>query len=169
MNQKTNQGALYWIPVITRNRGDDCLYIDELPGFLVPFTAPTANDELAELVLLSDNWDGQGAPAPKTGSLEFASQILKAGREYGLQPLSVSPSAIGGVGITYAAGTREVFVEARNVGRIYSLFSEANGDDPEFLRVEIGEINEYFNRVSQYLHADPIAPVYDNICFESIT
>jgi len=81
-------------------------------------------DKLASLRVLKDGWNGYTAPAPNDKSIDIAQTFLQVMQLEDTEPTRVAPSAMGGVAITRRVGTRKVFVEFYNDGRVYSLFSE---------------------------------------------
>lgn len=149
---------LVWVPVWIAGK-QDCLPTNDAPEvFADPSSelVPTSSYPLDDLSNLPEDWDGQGAPAPQPNAIEFADRMLAEDDKFGLEPVSTLPSAVGGVGITYVSGTREVFVETRNNGRIYSIRSD-RGRQPEFSQVDPANINEFFESVTRYLYSEPLA------------
>jgi hypothetical protein len=73
---------------------------------------------------LKDGWNSYTAPAPNDKSLANAHLFLQVMQLEGIEPTRVGPSAMGGIAITRRVGSRKVFVEFYNDGRVYSLFSE---------------------------------------------
>lgn len=66
-----------------------------------------AVDELRNLLLLPDDWDRRGAPAPTVPAVEVARFVLREGRSLGLLQARVSPDVEGGVA-TYFFGGEEL-------------------------------------------------------------
>lgn len=100
--------------------------------------APTAvasvlMDQLIALATLSDGWDGDGAPAPSTASMQLARLLLDAMTANGLTPDSVDADAVGGVAVWLydadASGViaRRCAIELRNSGRVVISAETADG------------------------------------------
>ncbi len=85
--------------------------------------------ELDALKKLSHDWDSYSAPAPSRAAVKNAKALVLEAGKLGAEPERVEPSAMGGVGVTFSAGPREVVVEFYNNGTAHALFSDdATGD-----------------------------------------
>ncbi len=85
--------------------------------------------ELDALKKLPDGWDSYAAPAPRPAAVKNAKALVIEAGKLGVGPERVEPSAMGGVGVTFSAGRREVVVEFYNNGTAHALFSDdATGD-----------------------------------------
>ena len=78
---------------------------------------------------LEIGWNSYSAPAPSQVAIENAKVLVEEAVRLGTALECVEPSAIGGVGITFSSGHREVVIEFYNKGTAHALFSDdANGD-----------------------------------------
>jgi hypothetical protein len=109
-------------------------------------------DSLDALKTLEDGWDSYSAPAPSHAAIENAKALANEADTLHTTPERVEPSAMGGVGVTFSAGEREVVIEFYNSGTAHALFSdEATGDmrtqavatDASGYRSFIGEVRKY--------------------------
>ena len=81
-------------------------------------------ERLNELSQVKDGWNGYDAPAPTEAAIAAARTFLSALETARILPSRVAPSVVGGIGITKRTGARKVYVEFRNDGRIFALFSD---------------------------------------------
>lgn len=80
--------------------------------------------EVRQLNNLADNWDGEGAPKPDDASVADAAQIIGAAALDGVQPSSVDPDVLGGVGLYFDSPTGEhAWVSLMNTGLRAVLFA----------------------------------------------
>ncbi|HEX3148544.1 MAG TPA: hypothetical protein VHR66_10700 [Gemmataceae bacterium] len=78
---------------------------------------------------LQDGWDSYGAPAPSEKAIANAFTLVTEAINHGLAVDRAEPSAMGGVGITFSEGMREVVVEFYNADTAHALFSDDAADD----------------------------------------
>ncbi len=77
-------------------------------------SVPEAHDEdpsveaLNQLLLMSEGWDGRGAPAPSVDAIRIARGVLRAGRQTGLPIARVVPDVEGGVATYFFGGTKMI-------------------------------------------------------------
>ena len=91
-----------------------------------PATSARSDELLAELDALKKlqhGWDSYSAPAPSRTAIKNAKALVVEAVKLGAEPERVEPSAMGGVGVTFSAGRREVVVEFYNNGTAHALFS----------------------------------------------
>jgi hypothetical protein len=81
-------------------------------------------ERVSRLGGLKKGWNSYSAPAPTSVAIGNAKAMLVLASAAGIIPECISPSAIGGVGVTFAAGSREVAVEFYNAGNAHALFSD---------------------------------------------
>jgi hypothetical protein len=117
--------------------------------------APQRNswlDKLDDCRLLEVGWDSYSAPAPSAMAVENAKALVKDSENLGTVPDRVEPSAMGGIGLTFAVGNREVAIEFYNKGTAHALFSDATTGmmhtqavqtDPDGRRGIIREVQKY--------------------------
>jgi hypothetical protein len=108
--------------------------------------------QLDSLKNLPEGWDSYSALAPHAMAVENAKALVNEAGELGTEPERVEPSAMGGVGVTFSAGGREVVIEFYNNGTAHALFSnDATGDmstravstDSDGYIVIIGKVRKY--------------------------
>jgi hypothetical protein len=112
---------------------------------VITVTYETSSDEmnqlqsrLSKIGSLSAGWDGYSAPAPSSSALRIAKDLLKTFCREDFAPKRVSPSAVGGVGITHKRKTRKIYIEIYNNGEVYALFSDGISE-PDVKQVELDE------------------------------
>lgn len=77
--------------------------------------------KLDELEDLRDGWDGDRAEAPNAPSIRAARATLDEFLRAGVAPVSIAPSAEGGVALTFAAHRRYADIECLNSGYIVAV------------------------------------------------
>ena len=72
----------------------------------------------------------------------------------GLIPERIEPSAMGGVGVRFTAGSREVAVETYNTGAAHALFSDLATEDLDTAPVVPGVegYNKLLHDIRRYLY-----------------
>jgi hypothetical protein len=78
----------------------------------------------SELGKLKKGWNSYSAQAPTPAAIGNAKTLLTLASVAGIIPERIEPSAMGGVGVTFTAGSREVAVEFYNAGTAHALFSD---------------------------------------------
>jgi hypothetical protein len=73
---------------------------------------------------LKNGWNSYSSPAPTTLAIENAKMLVSEACANDTIPERVEPSAIGGVGVTFSAESREVVVEFYNNGTAHALFAD---------------------------------------------
>lgn len=73
---------------------------------------------------LEMGWDGYNAAPPSIVSITNARRVLRLLSVAYLKPSSVSPSIVGGIGITIRSDVRKSYIECYNNGSIYLLLSD---------------------------------------------
>jgi hypothetical protein len=112
--------------------------------------------KLDSYALLPDRWNGYRAPAPCVVAIRHAKALTAETNRLALTPERVEPSAMGGVGVTFEAGPREVVVEFYNNGTAHALFSDdATGEmDTRSVSLSPNGYRELINSVRKYLHGE---------------
>jgi hypothetical protein len=85
--------------------------------------------DLEALKTLPHGWNSYSAPAPNPVAVENAKALVLECRRWNIEPEHVGPSAMGGVGVTFSAGDREVVVEFYNDGAAHALFADDATED----------------------------------------
>lgn len=80
--------------------------------------------ELDSLKNLSDGWDSYSAPAPAILAIENAKALVTEAASLDTELEHLEPSAMGGVGVTFSEGSRDVLIEFYNDGTAHALFSD---------------------------------------------
>ncbi len=110
-------------------------------------------EKLCSYSALVDGWDGYSAPPPLRTAVETVHGFFCALRHSNFRPTKVSPSVVGGIGVTFRKGQRKSYVEFYNNGTLHALFSDGESD-PRTCQVQptpagygrlIMEIQEYLN------------------------
>jgi hypothetical protein len=108
---------------------------------------------LRSLVNLADGWDSYRAPAPQSDAISHAECFLNQLSRADVLPSRLSPSVVGGIGVTFREGQRKSYVEFYNNGTVYALFSDGESE-PTTQQVEptengyarlLAEIRNYLN------------------------
>jgi len=132
--------AIIWQALVKKKTNDN------------PTSLSDCLDALDALKDLKDGWNSYSAPAPNPVAIENAKALVKETERLGTTPERVEPSAMGGVGVTFASGHREIVIEFYNRGTAHALFSDdATGDmqtqavstDRDGYRRVIGEVRKY--------------------------
>jgi hypothetical protein len=80
--------------------------------------------ELNSFGNLTKGWNGYSAPPPTSVAINNAEALVIETNAGNTVPVRVEPSAMGGIGVTFAAGSREVVVEFYNNGTAHALFAD---------------------------------------------
>jgi hypothetical protein len=108
--------------------------------------------ELDALKDFSDGWDSYSAPAPSQTAIDNAKSLVNVAIKLGVTPEHVEPSAMGGTGVTFSTGSRDVVIEFYNNGTAHALFSDevtgamntlAVTTSQDGYRRVIGEVRKY--------------------------
>ena len=101
--------------------------------------------------VLKDNWNGYGSPAPSPTARENARRVLENLAENSPDPSRISPSAEGGIAITFARGGKIATVECSNSGAISAVRSD-RVQEPEAWDVagEMG-LRDTLQRIAAFL------------------
>jgi hypothetical protein len=81
-------------------------------------------ERATELGKLKEGWNSYSALPPTPAAVDNAKTLLTLASVAGIIPECVAPSAMGGLGVTFTAGSREVAVEFYNAGKAHALFSD---------------------------------------------
>jgi hypothetical protein len=87
--------------------------------------------KLNAMVRLEDGWDSYGAKKPGLLSRMNALFFCEIACAEGPEPGSVSPTPMGGVGVEFEAGDRNVLIEFYNKGTAHSIFYDDRTDEDE--------------------------------------
>lgn len=112
---------------------------------VIVVTYETSSDEMNQLQTklskmdsLPAGWDGYSAPAPSKTAVLIAKDLVKTFCREDFVPKRVSPSAVGGVGITHKRKARKIYIEIYNNGEVYALFSDGVSE-PDVKPIELDE------------------------------
>jgi hypothetical protein len=92
---------------------------------------------LVGLSNLKQGWNGK-AEAPNTEAIKRAQAVLNVSQRLDLCPERVSPSSVGGIGITFRRKPYKVYLELLNTGTILSLYSDGE-TEPQVRCWSLGE------------------------------
>jgi hypothetical protein len=116
-------------------------------------------DTLAALRNLQEGWNSYSAPAPSVSAIKNAKTLLTVASEQAIIPQRVEPSAMGGVGVTFSLGDREVSVEFYNDGTAHALFADnaAEEMDTQAVTADAAGYRSLLKEVRPYLYGNPRA------------
>jgi hypothetical protein len=105
---------------------------------------------------LADGWDSYRAPAPSRLAIENAKALLEQARGFGVMPVHVEPSAMGGIGVTFTAGGREVVIEFYNKGSAHALFADDTAGEmhTQAVPVDMDGLRGVIREVRKHLNAE---------------
>jgi hypothetical protein len=125
-------------------------------------------DRLSGFANLRNCWNGYSASAPTQVAIDGAKAMVTIARDCGMIAQRVEPSAMGGVGVTFSAGCREVVVEFYNNGTAHSLFADDSTEEMDTRPVTPGPDGHraFIEEVRQYLYGpQPAAQVHRSNVF----
>lgn len=136
---------------MTPLQGDEPMPILEAPPILV---TNRWLDGLNSLGKLEPGWNSYSAPAPSILAIEHTRLFLGIAHHQDVPLDQVEPSAMGGVGMTFTRGDREVVVEFYNSGTAHALFSDDSTDAMETRSVstDASGYTTFLEEVRAYLH-----------------
>lgn len=87
-------------------------------------------ERLGAMRSLEKNWDSYGADPPSGLAVRNAAALCEAAVQCGVEPRAVLPSAMGGIGVSFAGSVpgAEVWCELYNRGTAHALFHDGSGD-----------------------------------------
>jgi hypothetical protein len=109
--------------------------------------------KLESYLQLKDDWNSYNAARPTSLAVGNAEKFLDVLCVAKVKPKRVSPSSVGGIGITVRRGERKAYIEFLNAGKTFVLFSdgigepqtsEVSGEYQGYIRL-IGDIRKYLN------------------------
>lgn len=84
---------------------------------------------------IQGNRDWSHVPQPSEDAFALSRKFITLAMDCDRWPSRISPTMVGGIGVTFGKGARKAYVEFRNTGNIHSLLS--NGDsDPIVSKVD---------------------------------
>jgi hypothetical protein len=116
-------------------------------------------ERASELGRLQKGWNSYSAPAPNSIAIDKAKTLLTLAFHADIIPERIEPSAMGGVGVTFTAGSREVTVEFYNAGNTHALFSNSETEALDTMPVALGVegYKSFLQQVHQYLYGQKAA------------
>ena len=116
--------------------------------------------ELDSLKDLPDGWNSYSAPAPHPVAIRNAKELVVEAGRMGTEPEHVGPSAMGGAGVTFSAGDREVVIEFYNDGSAHALFADDATEDmsTHSVKTDRDGYREIVGEARKYLHGEKTAP-----------
>jgi hypothetical protein len=114
----------------------------------------TIDDSLDAISLLTHDWDSYSAPAPSIVAVENAKGLVNEADRFGMLPIRVEPSAMGGVGVRFSNGDREVVVEFYNQGSAHALFADDVTADmmTKPVSTDLAGYQRFLSEARTYLH-----------------
>lgn len=86
-------------------------------------------EKIVALGRLEKGWNGYRAPAPASVAVGNAKDLFEAACVRDIMPERVDASAMGGVGMTFTTGDREVVAELYNNGTAHALFADSTTEE----------------------------------------
>ncbi len=119
-----------------------------------PYNIRRWGDIFDRMSRLRDGWNSYSAPAPTPVAIGNAKKLLTQASVGRMIPQRLEPSAMGGVGVTFAAGSREVVVEFYNAGNAHALFSDNETErlDTAPVATSFDGYNRLLEEVRRYLY-----------------
>lgn len=111
-------------------------------------------ERVSELGKLKKGWNSYSAPAPNAIAIGNAKTLLTLASVAGIIPERIEPSAMGGVGVTFIVGSREVAVEFYNAGNAHALFSDNETETLDSAPVALGVEGSHrlLKQIRRYLY-----------------
>jgi len=104
-------------------------------------------DQLMLLPSLEDGWNGYKAPKPNPNSLQKTKDFLVEILYNKIVPISIVPSAEGGVGIVFKFDEWYIDLEIFNDGKMVGCFSK-----PENIHVwEVFSVQEASQKITEFM------------------
>lgn len=143
---------------VRQDEGTERQVLKSFQAYRGPSWLHKVHDQLTAWEVLDDSWDGAGAARPSILALRNARALVSSFNEFMLEPDNISPSVIGGVGLTFAEGALEVFVEILNSGEVFAAFIPHTTDSPlppRAFRVDpsTAGFEELAKEIADHLHA----------------
>jgi len=137
----------------TADRFDPQISIDNLSQQIQRLFADSGFEplrrQLDEIRGLSDDWDGSGAPAPTFQVISTVSEALPL-TQFVSSPVSLVPSAEGGVAISFSRYDRVGQVEFANTGEIVAL-TYSDDSDPITWNVSIRDLRKTLKSIRDFV------------------
>jgi hypothetical protein len=112
---------------------------------------------LDSLSKLKNGWNSYSAPPPTTLAIENAKLLVSEACSCNTIPERVEPSAMGGVGVTFSGGSREIVIEFYNNGTAHALFADNLTKEMD-TRPVLPNVNSYrviLEEIRNYFHVLP--------------
>ncbi len=129
------------------------------PNVVQPIVRARWLEKIAVIGRLEKGWNGYSAPAPTVLALQNANDFFEVACDRDIVPERLDASAMGGVGITFAEGSREVVAEFYNNGTAHGLFADNMSKEMNTRRIPpiVEGYAAFLEEVRQYLHGRPRA------------
>jgi hypothetical protein len=85
-------------------------------------------EKVRSYAALADDWNGEGASAIGAAAMSRAEELLRLLRDADAPRPFVAPLAIGGIGLEWEAGMRELTLNVRPDGSLEFVRAEADGE-----------------------------------------
>jgi len=80
---------------------------------------------------LNRGWNSYSAPPPNEMARETAKALLMSLSYNNLVPQHVNPSVVGGIGVTFIGGDKEVFIEITNENKVFLVLTDFALEDSD--------------------------------------
>jgi len=108
-----------------------------------------AQESLERFRRLGPDWDSYGAEPPNAIAIYWAGRVLDVVRQAGFCPERVTPSAEGGVAVTFCKGQMYADLECFNDGQILAVFSDRQ-HEPIVWEVNLDRLESSLERIREY-------------------
>jgi len=94
-----------------------------------------ARERLRSMAYLAQGWDTYGSEPPNPAARELAARILDVLETVSLAPTTLTPTAEGGVALSFVEGNARAVIEAYNTGEVAAA-TYANMGEPTVWELE---------------------------------
>ena len=98
------------------------------------------------------DWNGDGAESPNEVSVSNGRRVLGVANELDFMPTNISPSAEGGVGISFVRGNRYADIECFNTGEMWAVTSD-RVNAPTVWKVEYSSIRSALEKIREHVQS----------------
>ena len=82
--------------------------------------------KLESFTEFKNGWDGYKAPSPNATAKKNSRSFLESLNLENYSPSQVVPSVVGGIGVNRWRGSKKVYVEFNNNGKVHALYSDGS-------------------------------------------
>jgi hypothetical protein len=113
----------------------------------------TFEAKLSSMIKLSNNWNGYGSAAPNRDAIRIAHEVIDILHAKGYEAHELSPSADGGIAISFLKGERYAFIECYNDGDVAAAVFQKQGEPETWdCGSSASQLTETIERIFAYLN-----------------